>query len=298
MTIISNHGTFEYVEESSFAAAVSNPAMLWVGIVQKAGWRNINKNEDYRGMKAQSSTTKLQIAGNAKTGAEHLIDLEYQPQDWTFYKKTFNNASGGTMTDTIDSFNVGFISADSTPKYARAYGVKIDEATVEIAEDKLAKVTMKLMVAHVPLSTNDPWGTTYIGSGSHATASAGAVLGFNDITTLTLGGASFNATNLKWTVKNNSKVVKDPSSSNTANVVDIVPQKRDITFSCTVRRSAINDFAVKHFGYGANNIVVTISGSTFTFTGAKIPEELYNFGEEGVSEMDVTFTGITDLTIT
>lgn len=298
MTILSSFGTIEYVEESAFATMPTNPAMLWIGIVQKAIIASKHKNQDYHGLKAAAATNQLQIAGNVKTGNDLELTLEYMPQTWTFLKYAMAINAGATLTDTLDSLSFGAISIDGTPKYAVMEGGKINNIEVSIAEDSIAKVTAKIPFADIVLATNDPWGTDYKGAGSHATDPASAALGFNDITTLTLGGAAFNATDIKFGINNNLKAIKDPSSTNLANVVDFVPQKRDITFSCKVRRAAMNDFAVKHFGYGANNIILTISGTTFTFTGAKIPEEIYSLMDEGVAEMDVNFQGITALAIT
>ncbi len=295
--VLSSHGTIEYVEESAFGTFPTNPTMLWIGQVQKARIRSAHKNEDYRGLKAATATDRLQIDGNVKTGNDGIIELDYIPQDWTFFKYFMALNAGATLTDTLDSLSFGVASIDGTQKFAKIEGAKGDEITVDIGEDKLAKATAKLPFADIYLSTNDPWTTDYIGSGAHASESASAALGFNDITTLTLGGAAFNATDIKFGIKNNLKAIKDPSNTNISNVVDFVPQKRDLSFSCKVRRTAMNNFAVKHFGYGANDIVLTISGTTFTFTGAKMPEESYDLINEGVSEMDVDFTGITNLAI-
>jgi hypothetical protein len=296
--VLSSHGTLEYVEESAFATFPTNPAMLWIGIVQKAVIASRHKNQDYRGLKAAAATNQLQIAGNIKTGNDLELSLEYQPQNWTFFKYAMALNAGATLTDTLDSLSFGAVSIDATPKYLKMEGGKIDKIEVSIAEDSIAKVTAKIPFADIYLATNDPWTTTYLGSGSAAADPGTAPLGYNDITTLTLGGAAFNATDIKFGINNNLKAIKDPSNTNLTNIVDLVPQKREITFSCKARRSAMNDFAVKHFGYGANNIILTISGTTFTFTGAKIPEEVYSLMDEGVAEMDVNFTSITNLAIT
>ena len=44
--VLSSHGTIEYVEESAFATLPTNPAMLWIGIVQKAVIASKHKNQE------------------------------------------------------------------------------------------------------------------------------------------------------------------------------------------------------------------------------------------------------------
>ena len=293
MTILSSHGTIEYCEG---IVIPDTPTMLWIGIVQKAMMKSSHKNQDYRGLKAAAATNRLQIAGNVKTGNDLMLSLEYMPQNWTFFKYAMALSAGSALTDTLTALSFGAISIDGTPKYIEMENGKIDKIDVTIAEDSIAKVTASVLFADLVLATNDPWGTTYVGAGAHAADPATAALGFNDITVFTLGSA-FNATDIKFGINNNLKAVKDPSSTNLSNVVDFVPQKRDITFSCKARRTAMNNFAVKHFAYSATNIVLTIGGTTFTFTGAKIPEETYDLLDEGVAEMDINFTGITGLAI-
>ena len=298
MAILGSHGTIEYIEETVFGTFPTNPTMLWIGIVQKAEIRSRHKIQDYRGLKAVTATNHLQITGSVKTGNDLELNLEYMPQTWTFLKYAMALNAGATLTDTLDSLAFGVESTDGTPKFLKLSGGKIGDIDVSIAEDSIAKVTAKIPLAEMYLATNDPWTTTYVGTGAHAADPASAALGYNDITTLLVGGATFNATDLKFGVHNNLKAIKDPANTTLTNIVDLVPQGRTITLSMKARRSTMNLFAVKHFGYGANTVLLTISGTSFTFTGCRMPEEVYNLMDEGVSEMDINFTGITDLAIT
>jgi len=306
MTGLSNTGTVEFVAEGTYGTFPTNPAMKWIGLVQKATITARNENEDYRSLRASGATNKLIPVGNIKTGATLTIDLEYIPNTFKhatnpiFCKYATHATGGDTMQDILPTgLSFGFISADSTPKYAKISGGQIDEWTCEIPEDKLARITAKVPCADLYLNANDPWTTDYVGSGSHASEVTTA-LGYADITTLTLGGASFKATNIKFGVRNSAIRVKDAASTKFSKVESIVPQKREFFFSAKVRRDAINDFSVKTFGYGANNLVIAFgtagASGTLTFANAKVPEEVYNFAVEGLSEMEINFTGITGLT--
>lgn len=295
--VISAYGVVEYIIETSEGVLPTNPAMAWIGRIQKANIDNLIMNEDVRSLKAAAATNKAEIATNVKTGENGNFKLEYMPQDFTFMKAALNDDAGTAQKDAIDSFSLGLISTDATPKYTTVQGCKISSWMCEIAEDKLGKVNAEGLYMHMPRTTNDPWTTDYIGSGSHASELATAPKGWADVTVLTLGGVAFKATNIKFGIKNALQVVKDGASSNSTKIASIGLQKRDYVFSAKVRRDAINDFSVKALGYGANDIVLTWAGTTFTFANAKVPFEKYNFDSEGLSEMDLNFAGITSLTL-
>lgn len=300
--IIDKLGKIEYVVEGAIGAATdgvfpTNPTMLWIGEVTSARLTSTHQNEDVRGLKAAAATNKLAIVGNVKTGTDMVLEIEYAPQNWTLAKFASALAGGLTPTDTMSSLSFGLIgqASDGTETYAKVSGGVIESMDVECAEDKKFKVTLRIPVKDIYLSTNDPWTTDYKGSGAHATALTTNPLVWSDISAVTRTSAIV-VSSLKWSVKNQIDKSRDPASTFVTKIKSLTPTKREYTLSAKLKRTAQNDFAVAHNAYAAVDFVIVVNGVTITFVGSKLPKEIIEFGDSGLSEFDADFTGITSMT--
>jgi len=299
--VLSKSGVVEYATETTFGTFPTNPAMNWIGLVQSFVANIETLHEEYRTLKASGATDKLQIEGAVKTGQAIEIDLEYILQNWNFFQYGMSSSGGGTLTDDLASLTLGLISPDSTAKYAKLSGVKIDSMSVEIPENDVAKCTMKLLGAHVDTTADNPWSTTdYIGTGSHATKSATAPIAWTDVTNITWGGSTISNAEIggiKFEINNNLEAIKDVYGTTSTKVSAIEPAKREIKATLTLRKEAIDAIAADAIGFTSQDLVLTIGAKTLTFTGARIAKDSIDFAPEGMMSLDVDFVGITNFTI-
>jgi len=299
--VILKSGTAEYVVESTFGTFPTDPAMQWIGLVQSLKAPLKPKYEEYRTLKNSGATNKLELEGAEITGGLQPIEieLEYLPQDWTFLKYAISSSGGGTPTDDLASLSIGLISSDS--KYAKLSGAKIDSVDVEIPEAGFAKVSMKLIAAHVYTTTNNPWSSSdYIGLGTHATKNSNVPVSWDDVSNVTLGGAAIPNSALggiKFSINNNLDPQYDLYSSLATKIGAIEPAKRDFKASLTVKKKTIDAIADKAVGFGANDLVITVGATTFTFANARIPEDAVELAPTDLVTLDVDFVGITNMTI-
>lgn len=299
--VLGKSGVTEYVVESAFGTFPTNPTMLWIGLIQSMKALLKTEHEEYRTLKASGATNKLQIEGDVNLGQAIDIDLEYILQNWTFFKYVMSSAGGNTMTDDLASIALGLISSDATAKYAKLSGIKIDSANVEIPEKGKAKCNMKLLGANVTTATNNPWSVTdYKGTGAHAAKASTAPIAWKDITAITLGGSNIPTSQVggvKFGIENKCEAVLDAYGSLSTKIGAIEPTERSIKASLTIKKTAIDAIADKAVGFGANSLVITIGGATFTFANAKIPQDVIEFAPAGLTSLDIEFSGITDLAV-
>ncbi len=302
-SIIDALGKIEYVIEGVVGAATdgtfpTNPAMSWIGEVTKARLISSKIVEDIRGLKGVGATNKMAIVGSVELGRDLVLELEYSPQNWTFARYAASVIGSITPTDAMSSISFGIVGQDSAgdETFAKVSGGVIESLDVEISTDKKAKVTMRIPVKHIYLTTNDPWAADYKGSGTHATPVTSAPLNWDNITSISWGSA-IQCKSLKWGVRNNIEKIKDPASAFSTKTKSLQPTKRDFTFSARLIRTAQNAYAVAHNAYTATNLVIAISGTTITFAGAKLAKETIEFMDTGgLSEFDADFQGITSMT--
>ncbi len=299
--VLGKSGVVEHIVETTFGTLPTNPAMVWIGLIQSLKATLKNEHEEYRTLKASAATNKLQIEGDVNLGQSLDIDLEYILQNWTFFKYVMSVTGGNTMTDDLASLSLGLISPDATAKYAQLLGTKIDSAAVEIPERGKAKCNMKLKGAHLPVTTNNPWSVTdYKGTGSHAAKASTAPVKWSDITAITYGGSNIPSSEVggvKFSIENKLEGVLDAYGTLSTKLGAIEPTERTIKASLTLKKKAIDAIVALSNAFSAASLVITFSGpTTLTFANAKIPQDVVEFAPTGLASLDVDFSGITDLT--
>ncbi len=292
-------GVVEYTPETVFGTWPT-ATMSWIGLVQKFQAPTKKPYEEIRALKAAGATDKLQI--HSCIGHQEELyekDLEYIPQDWTFFRYAMNDTGGTGLTDTLKSLSIGEILTKSGTTYWRKnLGSVLDTAKFSVQRGKKALVTHKVSIADVVRTAYDPWATsTY---NTSATASSAAAFKWSDLTDIDMpSGTNLGASvdKFEFEIKNNLEPTYDPMGTLNTKVTSIDPDKRDISLTLSVRHSSINWLVKKVLEFAADGVVVTFGGKTLTFTGARIPEEPFELAPTGFQTADLKFVGITNLTI-
>ena len=298
--VLPKGGALEYVPETTIGTFEPDATFLWPGATQKFIANLEIENEDIRQLKDSSANDKLQIVSNIKTGRKISADHEYYLQNWNLVKRGLSLTGGNSCTDSLSGLSIGLISPDATPKYAKFAGMVIDECNIEVPEKGIGKATLKYLGMDVDSSGNQPWlATDYIGSGSHVTEVTTTPVIWEDVSALTYGGSNIPTSavgGIKLGYKNNLEEVPDVYATNATKVGAIEPTKREFSASIVVRKKAIGTLMDTAYAYTAGDLVVTINGTTITLADAKIPKGVFDLSPEGLSSVEIPFTGITNWT--
>lgn len=268
----------EYVEETSFGATPSDPAMQWIGAVNSWAVTDSVESQTVRYLPGEGTSNKLETLQNVKVSEMVSVEGTYFPQDLSFLQYWLGG--NGSLSDDLTSISVGEIDEDNT-EYRVITGLVGEEMTLTIEEDSVAEVEFTMLGA----DAGDWNATDYIDAGSHATADTTTPLSYDDLGSVQLGGSALGDAieSLALTVSNDLTVVKDPDSSLDSHIVAIVPTTRtisvelsltydDFSMADTVRSYAAQDLT---FNFGPSSESWTVSDVQFPeFPYELTPEDL------------------------
>lgn len=293
-TYIQGSQPVEYVEETAFATAETDPSMNWPGLVTSFNPTVVVEDQVVKYLPDHSSAVDLQTLTVEKVSEMHTIDMTYHPQDLTLFQY-FMGGSGSLGSD-LTSIEIG--QADytaSSTEYQAWLGVVGEELTLTIDQDSVAEVQCSFLATDV----DGDWDTNdYIGKGSHASEDTTAPLSYDDLGSVQWGGSALGDAieTLTLTISNDLTVVKDPDATNNAHISGIVADDREITveLALTYDDMSIAD-TVRSFQKQDLTFDFGPSSESWTVTDAAFPELPYEMTPEDLIGDSVTSEPVPDL---
>ena len=279
--VVAGNNAVEYVEEATFATTPTDPTMLWLGLVESftPTVRSVVKDTRYL---AAAGDEALEAVLATKTGMELELAARILPQSLTFWATYVLGATTGTA-DTLNSISLGHVIDNiTTAAYGVYRGCVAKSARLTFARDAPATLELSWLAADF----DNYSGTDYIGTGAHASASTSSPLLWSDLTALTWGGVALDpyVQELVITVDNNIKPVYDVGASSSTGISTILPTKRDIKVSLTLDLDDA-DFYASITALTKQDLVATISSSTYTIAGVAFPELAAEYkGDDAVEQ--------------
>lgn len=306
--LLDRNGTVEYKAESTFATWNASGSMAWPGLVQSFKATIKTGNEEYRALKDPTSTTKLELAGTENLGQTLDVDMEYYMQNFKLFQYAMSNSianTGQTQTlgDSLKSISFGLksaVDADTPAKFAKVLGCKISNFDVDIPENDKAKATLKLVGAHLPTTSDNPWSSTDYAPGAHATKSTKFPIRWKDIKYVKYNGnviPNSYVGGIKFGIENKLDSVIDVYGTTSTKIVGIEPDTRDINLTMTLKKKAIDSIIDKAIAFGSGTVDILIGDNRFLFYGARIPQDVVEFAPQGLTSLDVEFAGINNMTM-
>ena len=275
-TTIQGAQPVEYVEESTFAQAPTDPSMSWVGLVTEAAVTVTPVEEVVRYLPDNDDAVDLQTLTAEKVSEMYNVELTYHPQDEAFYP--YFLGGDGTLESDLTSVAMGFQDTNNG-EYQQLLGCVGEELEITIEEDSIAEVSASFLAA----SSDGDWDSTdYVASGSHATENTAEPYSYDDLGSVQWGGSSIGDAieSLTVTVSNDLTVVKDPDSNLDSHIDSIVPTSREITTELALTyddMSMVDDirsFTKDDLGFNFP------TSTSWTVNNVAFPEAPYTFGPE------------------
>lgn len=291
--VVSGNNAVEYVEEATFATMPTNPTMLWMGLVKSFTPTVRSVVNDTRYM-AAAGDEALEAVLTTKTGQELEIAARILPQSLTFWATYALGAADGTA-DTLPSISIGHVIDNiTTPAYGVYSGCVVKSAKLTFARDEPATLDITWLAADFDGYS----GSDYIGTGSHASASTSSPLVWSDLTALTWGGAALGpyVQELTISIDNQLKPVYDIGATTSTGIITILPTKRDIKVSLTLDFDDV-DFYNSVGSLTKQDLVATISGTTYTIAGVAFPELAAEYKGDDAIEQTIESVPCTSITI-
>jgi len=295
---VTSDASMEWVKETTFGTFPTNPTMI-SALIQNATVNIRGRHFEYQNITNDVTTgLPLQFAGSIKTGHDIDVSFEYIPQEWQLWKYAINSAGNGTTTKDGAPIAIG-IGADS--HFAKLSGLKIRNISCRITSDRLARCNISLDGAHIETSSSNPWSLTdYIGSGAHATVSSSPTpMSWVDVG-VTWGGVvlpNSNIQGLEFGISNELWKAPSFATSFSTGYCNIYPVKRTFSVKVKVQKKLIDSLSDKAVLQTAQTLVVTMRGTTFTFSNAILAEDTFKPDAENYNFYDLNFVGMTDLVI-
>ena len=316
-------GMFEIVDESAFGVFPSDPVMEYIGVVDKI---NINDKPIISSTRFLPQDAYTDTMGNLKTSAylhqktasDITVEVPYNPKNITdgFLIHALGDPSltaETQATGATDTLGTSFSLAGyalTTPKYFVYTGGYVQDFSLEIPKEDFVKSTATLGFANSGnmsagyVNTPNLLASDYIGEApaAHATATAGGVLTFADVTTSTLtpdgGDAADDIVNsITINIKNNIEWVKELGSAFTTGKSAAVLLGRDITLGIELSYNELDIydeiFAGTTFSYS-----LTFDSYLFEFDGFKFPEYPIDLNPEELLGETIESNQVTNIKIT
>ncbi|MFB6236937.1 MAG: phage tail tube protein [Halopenitus sp.] len=291
-TIVQGSQPVEYVEESTFATAVSNPAMSWIGLVTSFDVSIVTEEEIVKYLPDDADGIDLQTLTAEDVSHMYEVSVTYHPQDLAFLKYFLGGS--GSLSPSLTPIQFGQQDKNNA-EYNRIFGAVGESATLTIEEDSVAEIDCSFIAA----ATEDWTGTDYVGTGSHASADTATPLKYDDLANVQWGGVALSDSleSLTVEISNSLEVVKDPDAGIDSHIDAIVPVDREITselgltYSNMTMAEDVRSFTKQNltFDFGPANESWTVYNQAF-------PEFPYEFGPEDLVADSVSSVPSDDLT--
>lgn len=300
--ILGDSHVVEFKDETVFGTfPAGNPSMIWIGSIQEGEIKVDEMITKWTGLKDQAATDKTLPDGAQSLGQTLDFGFKYLAQDWTFFQWAMSNAGAGTMTDDLKSLCFQVISPTATQKFLGLSGCKVNKIDVDIPVNGSVSIDAKLIPAHIETATNNPWSATPLSTG-YSTKSTTAPLKWGDISAVTWNGVDIPNTavgGIKFGLDLKQEPVIDAYGTLSTKIGAIeTGDTKDITASVVIKRKTIDALSANVIAGTAQDLVITISGTTFTFTDAIMGLDTVKLAPKGLSTVEVPFLGITSLAVT
>lgn len=262
MTIRTNVSP-EYVEETTFGQAVTDPAMNWFGRV--TSYESV-QDTDHREFPISPSSNNVTTAYENIEYAENIsAEMSYVPQNFDRLKYFLGSSSSVDDSSALPTIQIG---EKSDNEYRRLLGCVGESWEMSVSEDSAASVSATFIAAD-----KDSWSTTdYIGAGSHATDPGTNAITYSDISNVQFDGSSFShhLSGLSVSVDNDIQIIKNNDSSFDSKIFLAMLMERDIevTLNFAYDSNAFTDIVSN---FNKHTITFDINNSQFSFSGVKFP---------------------------
>lgn len=287
----------EYVEETTFGTFPTDPAMQWIGLIERATPIVKPLTQTKRYLAADASTNRLEKIMNVKVGEELGLELEYYPQSLPGFLQYFTGSASG-LADSLTSISAGIIHKGSG-EYMTISGLVGQEATLEIPEEDVVKITCSMVGA----TAADPSASDYIGLGSHASEDTSEPVTNDDLSGVQMDyGAGYvnvedNVNSIEVVIRNNLHVIKDVGDTKASKIVAIVPVSREVTVGLELDYDDF-DMLAKVRSLSSLKFKFTLAGKVFEFTGVRFPEMPIEASADDLIGDRITSLPVTGMTIT
>ena len=316
-------GMLEMVDETEYGVLPTNPEMEYIGVITSGSINDKPIIEsgrflpqvDYTDTIGQTSTSAYY---HQKTTSEITIETDYNPKSveegFLFYALGNPTLSAGNaVTGAVDGLGTSFSVGSkilSSPKYLVYSGGYVQDFSLDVARDGLVNCSATTMYANAgvnvgsPTYTNtaNPMSSDYIGTGSHASTTAGDILAFSDITSSTLTPALGSAADdivesISVSISNNIRWIKDLGGGFTTKVTNAALLGRDITVGLEL---AYDELALYNSIYSGKKFdnSMTLDGYLFEFGGFVFPEYPVSMNPEELLGETIESTQATSFKIT
>lgn len=238
--------TAYYVEETTYGTTPTNPAMLYIGVIQEVEPALDPRNIVIRGIGSRNPKA-------LRRGLRHIdLKMVYTPQNWSFfnYVRSLNSMS----VEVVYEKATGIISLNHK-------GCKIDRARVDVSIEEPVKITVDLIGQDLTV------GTAKIGA-SYETEPATNPLTGSDCTISKDAVEITRFSDFHFEIANNLKRLPVIRSAN-AHLLKSLPERHEI-----LQGSVRADFESKAelddiLGDTEFTLLFDIGGTNFSFTSCK-----------------------------
>lgn len=282
---ISGAKAIEYVEEATYGTTPTDPAMVWLGLVNPFSPHIAKEYEEARYLGAHDATDMLQKMRNMQVSGELTASLTYKPQDWTFIQYITGSATG--LADTVDSISVVQYTDANWIIYK---GGILTKWELKLPKEGIATVDVDIGFGDVA----DPTETDYIGAGSHASEAAGDPFMWEDTTDVKLNDVAITHSvgEITLGITNDVEFPKDIGSTMWTRAEGGVVTKRELSVSLELTWVDIDTFFDIVKAGTKQTLKFTLGGKIFTISGLIFPE--YNPEITPDNFIGETITAVTD----
>lgn len=235
-----------YVEETTYGTTPTNPAMLWIGVIQEVEPALDPRNIIIRGVGSRNVKA-------IRRGLRHIdLKIVYVPQDWDFFE--YARSLKSTSIEVFYEKAAGVLSLNHK-------GCKVDRIKVDVSIEDPVKVTADLIGQDLAV------GTAKIGASYEAEPAANPLTG-NDCSVSKGGVEITRFSDFSFEIVNNLK--RQPViRSTTPYLIKSLPERHE-TLQGTIRanfesKEELDDIlADTEF-----TLLFNISGKNFSFSGCK-----------------------------
>jgi hypothetical protein len=260
----------EYVDETTMGTTPSNPTMVaFPGDLEKAELTSGPEIDVYRALQGASVTDPLSCGETVRTGETHAVKITVRCNSlaWLPYVLMATNTTTYAVGNTPHYVSIG-IKADD--QYCVFSGCLLHTAEFNFPD---MKSSCTLVLTYICKDKTDWSLSSYIGTGSHATASTDDPYTMSDLSSVLYDSSAPSVSDillesLKFTISYDYEPVTDLSESAPSKIGDYAFMSRSIQL----------DMGMTMMAMGAHNdvltatdheVMFTLDSKTFKFTDLK-----------------------------
>ena len=265
--------SIEYVEEVTYGTIPTDPALLWLGLVNPFSPALKKTFEEIRYLGDAEDTNTLVKMRNLAVGGELGAAFTYKPQDWDFVKYITGSKSG--LSDTIKSISmVQGIEVSDVMNYIAFKGVVCSKWSLSLPKFGIATIDVDTLIGDVA----DPTTVDPAGGGSHAGEATGDPYLWKNVSDMKMDANAIpttsiahNVGDLKLEISNDIELPKDIDSTMWTNAAGHVVKNRTISLSTEMTWVDLTFFNLVKDST-KQNFRFTLGGKIFLVQGLIWPE--------------------------